>query len=278
MNPPHDDAVEMDSSAAVSGGEPKEYSSMREIVDRVGRITLENEQLFQRLIDGERRFRGLAKAVWKVQEEERRRLARELHDGIGQTLVALRNQLERLAQRVSGDSDISTRLQDSAALTLLALNDTRELSRLLRPPVLDDLGLEAALRWLARSLKERTELEVELVCDLEDERFDPDIETLIFRVVQEALTNVVKHAASASARVTLERTEADIRVQVSDNGVGFDPRTAFGTTADGCGLRGIRDRLELFGGQIELLTAPKAGCTMKMRVPYSPVRSARADA
>ena len=251
---------------------------MREIVDRVGRITLENEQLFQRLIDGERRFRGLAKAVWKVQEEERRRLARDLHDGIGQTLVALRNQLERLAQRVSTDSEISERLQDSAALTQLALNDTRELSRLLRPPVLDDLGLEAALRWLVRSFRERTDLEVELVCDLDDERFDPDIETLIFRVVQEALTNVVKHAASATARVTLERTEVDMRVQVSDSGVGFDPRTAFGATTDGCGLRGIRDRLELFGGQIELLTAPDAGCTMKMRVPYSQLQQVRAGA
>lgn len=268
----------MESSAAVSGGEPKEYSSMREIVDSVGRITLENEQLFQRLIDGERRFRGLAKAVWKVQEEERRRLARDLHDGIGQTLVALRNQLERLAQRVSSDSEVSERLQDSAALTLLALNDTREMSRLLRPPVLDDLGLEAALRWLARSLKERTGLEVELDCDLEDKRFDPDIETLIFRVVQEALTNVVKHAASTNARVTVERTEVDMRVQVSDTGIGFDPRAALGTTADGCGLRGIRDRLELFGGQMELLTAPEAGCTMKMRVPYSQVQQARADA
>ncbi len=248
---------------------------MREIVDRVGRITLENEQLFQRLIDGERRFRGLAKAVWKVQEEERRRLARDLHDGIGQTLVALRNQLERLARRAGENGDLAEGLRDSAELTRLALNDTRELSRLLRPPVLDDLGLSASLEWLARSIGERTGLEITLDCDLEDERLDPDIETLIFRVVQEALTNVVKHARSPTARVTLERSATDLRVRVADAGIGFDPSTAFSAQADGCGLRGIRDRLELFGGNMELHTGPREGCTLRLRVPYGQDRPAR---
>ncbi|MGH8496346.1 MAG: sensor histidine kinase [Gammaproteobacteria bacterium] len=266
MTPPRESAMDAGSSRGKSG-QPDEFSSMREIVDRVDRITLENERLFQRLIDGERRFRGLSKAVWKVQEEERRRLARDLHDGIGQTLVALRNQLERLARRAGKDDELAGGLRDSAELALLALNDTRELSRLLRPPVLDDLGLAAGLRWLARSFEERSDLEVTLRCDLGDERLDPDIETLIFRVVQEALTNVVKHARSPRAQVTLETSADDLRVLISDAGVGFDPSMAFSARADGCGLRGIRDRVELFGGNVEVVTASHEGCTVRLRVP-----------
>src|SRR5947207_15792015 len=155
---------------------------MHDIIDRVRAITRENERLFQRLIEGERRFRGLAKAVWKVQEDERRRLARELHDGLGQTLTALTNQLERLQRRLGGrdDADLAGRLADSVEMARLALNEIRELSRLLRPPVLDDLGLPAALSWLARTLEQRTGLRVEVTLDGLEERLDPDLETLIF--------------------------------------------------------------------------------------------------
>ena len=97
---------------------------MHDIVDRVRQITRENERLFQRLIEGERRFRGLAKAVWKVQEDERRRLARELHDGLGQTLTALTNQLERVQQKLDGRdaAELAGRLADSVEMARLALN------------------------------------------------------------------------------------------------------------------------------------------------------------
>ncbi|CAN5363592.1 hypothetical protein BH24PSE2_BH24PSE2_04030 [soil metagenome] len=277
MTPPRKkNRPKVDRRAPSGQTEPNEYSSMREIVERVSRITLENEQLFQRLIDGERRFRGLAKAVWKVQEEERRRLARDLHDGIGQTLVALHSQLERLSTRANGNPELVDGLQAASELTRLALNDTRELSRLLRPPVLDDLGLSASLSWLARTMEESTGLRVELNSELEDERFDPDLETLVFRVVQEALTNTVKHADSATAQVRVEKVGGDLRVQVRDTGVGFDIASAFGegNGAEGCGLRGIRDRLELFGGNLELVTAPSEGCILKMRVPCRTVAAA----
>ncbi len=146
---------------------------LHDVVGRVREITRANEHLFARLIEGERRFRGLAKAVWKVQEDERRRLARELHDGLGQTLTALTHQLERLRERPRpelptrpGIADIAARLADSVEMARLALNETRELSRLLRPPVLDDLGLAPALSWLARTLEQRTGLKVELTVEI----------------------------------------------------------------------------------------------------------------
>ena len=115
----------------------------RSIVDRVREIARENERLFERLIEGERRFRGLARAVWKVQEEERRRLARELHDGIGQTLTALKNQLERLREPGRPERRRRAAIGELIADRRASARETRELSRLLRPPVLDDLGLRA---------------------------------------------------------------------------------------------------------------------------------------
>ncbi len=244
---------------------------MHDIVDRVRLITRENERLFQQLIEGERRFRGLAKAVWKVQEEERRRLARELHDGLGQTLTALTNQLARLQQKLDGEvsAEHAARVADSVEMARLALNEIRELSRLLRPPVLDDLGLPAALSWLARTLEQRTGLRVELALDGLEERLDADLETLVFRLVQEALTNVLRHAAVDRATVAVSHAGGLLALQVADRGRGFDAAAALAGrgTATGSGLRGMRDRLELFGGRLELTSAPGEGTLVSAMVP-----------
>lgn len=243
---------------------------MGDIVGRVRDITRANERLFARLIEGERRFRGLAKAVWKVQEEEQRRLARELHDGVGQTLTALTHQLERLREKLEGAvaPDLAARLADSVEMARLALNETRELSRLLRPPVLDDLGLAVALSWLARTLEQRTDLKVELAIEELDERLDPDLETLVFRLVQEALTNVLKHAGVGRARVAVRRAGEMLHLEVADAGKGFDSRAVLlGGAAAGSGLRGIRDRLELFGGRLDLRSSPGNGTVLSAVVP-----------
>jgi len=252
---------------------------MSGIVDRVRDITRANEKLFARLIDGERRFRGLAKAVWKVQEEEQRRIARELHDGLGQTLTALTHQLERLREKCSGalSPEMAGHFQESVDMVRLALNETRELSRLLRPPVLDDLGLEAALSWLARTLEKRTGLKVELDLDLEtcDERLEPQIETLIFRLIQEALTNILKHAGVDRAQVTVRRAGESLELQVSDHGHGFDTRTVLtgsGPTSSS-GLRGMRDRVDLFGGLLEITSMPGQGTLVSASIPLKEVAS-----
>jgi len=236
---------------------------MHDIVDRVRDMARANERLFARLIDGERRFRGLAKAVWKVQEEEQRRLARELHDGLGQTLTALTHQLERLREKSDGAlaPELAARLDDSVEMARLALNESRELSRLLRPPVLDDLGLAAALSWLSRTLEQRTGLKVELDLDPLDERLDSDIETLIFRLIQEALNNVLKHAGVDRARVALRRAGETLELRVADQGRGFDADAmlAGGGPTTSTGLRGMRDRLDLFGGRLEITSVPGGG-------------------
>jgi two-component system NarL family sensor kinase len=241
-----------------------------DIVDRVRDITCANERLFARLIEGERRFRGLARAVWKVQEDERRHLARELHDGLGQTLTALTLQLERLREKLDGavPPELAARLDDSVEMARLALNESREMSRLLRPPVLDDLGVGAALSWLARTLEQRTGLKVELVLEALDERLDPDLETLVFRLIQEALTNVLRHSGVDRAQVSVRRSGEALELRIADTGRGFDSEATFdGGAAGGSGLRGMRDRLELFGGRLEMASAPGEGTLILAIVP-----------
>lgn len=239
-----------------------------DIARRVNRITEENQHLFAQLLDGERRFRGLAKGVWKVQEDERRRLALELHDGIGQTLTALKHQLQRLEERV--DTALRPALAELVETAAGALNDTRELSRLLRPPVLDDLGLLAALSWLQRTLKQRVNLEVNISeSGIDDQRLDADIETLVFRVVQESLTNIVKHAGVSEASVTLRREGDFLFVTIEDEGKGFDTeaRMALGGSNDSSGLRGMRDRVALFGGTLSVKSGENTGTKLAMQVP-----------
>lgn len=244
-----------------------------DLAERVRDVSRANERLFARLLEGERRFRGLARAVWKVKEEEQRRLARELHDGLGQTLTALTHQLERLRDKLvdAVPAELATRLDDSVEMARLALNESRELSRLLRPPVLDDLGLGAALSWHARTLEERTGLAVELSLDLPDlsgERLDPELETLVFRLVQESLTNVLRHAAVDRARVTVALRGEALVLEISDQGRGFDPAVLSADTENpGSGLRGMRDRLELFGGRLQLVSAPGAGTRISALIP-----------
>jgi two-component system, NarL family, sensor kinase len=252
---------------------PRETSPpdpMAAVVERVRRITTENERVFRQLIEGERRYRGLARAVWQVQEEERRRLARDLHDGLGQTLTALKTQLQRLEQKADDLApELRERLADSVELAGLALQETREMSRLLRPPVLDDLGLVPALSWLARSLEERAGLAVELRAEELDHRLPPDLETLIFRVAQEALTNVLKHAGVTRVRVELLPRDGRIALTVSDRGTGFDAAAAAAVERPGSGLRGMRDRVELFGGTFRVASAPGEGTEVEAEVPLA---------
>jgi signal transduction histidine kinase len=260
------------------GALPAEVGGLNEIVHRISQIAAQNEQLFRGLVEGERRFRGLARAVWKVQEEEHRRLARELHDGIGQALTALINQLHRQRQRLQGaEQAVNDGLRESIAIAEQALADVRQLSRLLRPPVLDDLGLRAGLSWLARTVREHSGLRTLLEWDAaEEERFDPDVETLVFRIVQEGLNNIVKHSGVSDATIAVRRGGECLEIEIADQGKGFDVRHVLSSTAaTGLGLRGVRDRVELFGGRLEVRSAPGGGSRLNISIPL-PSREASA--
>lgn len=250
--------------SAQDGGE-----ALRTIAARIHELSAENQRLFRELLAAERRSRTLSRSVWRVQEDERRRLARELHDGIGQLLVALRNQLEAARRERAGPQAMEQAIAAALETAGQALHDTRELSRLLRPAVLDDLGLMPALSWLARTVRER--FAVEVVTDLRgiDERLDREIETLAFRIVQEALTNVAKHSGASRAAVEVERASGRLRIAVADEGCGFDPARAREGDDESAtvGLRGMRDRAELFGGSLRVDAAPGRGTRIEVIVP-----------
>ena len=249
--------------------EERAQETVRSIAARVDELTRENERLFRELVTAERRFRAVSRSVWRVQEDERRRLARELHDGIGQTLTALKNQLEVTRQDRGLAEAVDERIGEALRMAAQALDDTRELSRLLRPAVLDDLGLEPALSWLARTVRERFAIDVDLDVRGLDDRLDPEIETLAFRVVQEALTNVAKHSSATSAKIRVERSPSHLRIRMSDEGRGFDPSRVFDPVHrdGGVGLRGMRDRAELFGGTLGIDSAAGRGTRLEIVVP-----------
>jgi two-component system sensor histidine kinase UhpB len=244
-----------------------------EIAEQVARITSENARLLQRLAESERRFRRISRSVLRLQEEERSRISRDLHDGIGQLLTALKIQLELLEQEVQRrDGALAPRVASARELAEGCLTEVRQLSHLLRPQMLDELGLVPTLRWLARTLHKRTGLEVELHVDALEDRLDPDIETLVYRIVQEALTNVIKHARVDRAAVHLRRPPGRLLLRVEDRGAGFDPDNLLaGREEDrGFGVRAMRDRIHFFRGRFELRSAPGAGTVVELEVPTEP--------
>lgn len=245
--------------------------AIRQALDRLSRLDREKEKLIGRLTEGERRFRRLGRAAWNAQESERRRLACELHDGVGQTLTALKNELELVRRAAAAlPSDAAGRLDLALDLAARALADTREMSRLLRPQILDDLGLEPALRWLCRTQAERSGADIDLVCRFEaSSPLGPELQTLAFRVVQEALHNAEKYSEAARIDVSLSieetRIDSALHLVVSDDGRGFDSRAV----TEGTGIRGLRDRLALFSGSLEVDSSPGAGTRLRARVPLT---------
>lgn len=237
-------------------------------MDDFAQLRLQYQDLLDRLQRNEREFRRLGRAVWRVQEDERRRLARELHDGLGQNLTALKHRLAQVASTLPAD-DTGARAQLDAAISLCGdtLEDTRNLSRLLRPPILDDLGLEAALRWLGRAQSEASGVDV--VLDL-----DPlpplagEVQTLLFRVAQEALNNAIKHAHAHSVLVRLVERGGRAQLLVIDDGDGFDVAAA--QQSGGSGLSGMRERVRLYEGQFDVQSAPGHGTRVRVSVPLAP--------
>ena len=219
--------------------------------DEVEALRQRYRELVSRLEHNDAEFRRLARSVMRVQEDERRRIARELHDGVGQNLAALKHQLALLQPVAPGAGH--DRIGECIALCAQVLEDTRHLSRLLRPQVLDDLGLVAALQWLVRGVDGRDGLQVELQVE-QPPSLEPDLQTVLFRVAQEALGNVARHAGATRALLRLAR-RADLAVlTVWDDGKGFDVAAAGlrASRGEAGGLAGMRERLRLHGGQLQV--------------------------
>jgi PAS domain S-box-containing protein len=206
------------------------------------------------------RLQTLSHRLLEVQETERRQLARELHDEIGQALTAIKINLQTLKQFPDLATDAS-RIDESTRIVDRALGQVRTLSLELRPPMLDDFGLAAALRWLVDQHARRTGLLAEFRSGAKDARFDAAAETACFRVAQEALTNVARHSGARHVTVELQTQEGGLHLRVSDDGAGFDVLAARRRAAQGAsfGLLGMEERATLAGGGIEWRSAPGEG-------------------
>jgi light-regulated signal transduction histidine kinase (bacteriophytochrome) len=200
------------------------------------------------------------------QEAERRRIARELHDSLGQTLTALQLGLDELARAAPSNEAVRDRV---AGLKALAKDAGAEVNRLaweIRPAALDDLGLETAIRHLAETWSERLNLRFDLRLALHDRRLPPAVETTLYRALQEAIANVARHAQATRVAILLEAGEKEVRMIVEDNGRGFAAEQAAAPTRR-LGLLGVRERLSLVAGALEVESAPGRGCTLYIRAP-----------
>jgi signal transduction histidine kinase len=193
------------------------------------------------------------------QEAERRRLARELHDETGQALTSILLGL-RAVEDASSDANVDALRE----LVVGTLQDVRRLAVQLRPKALDDFGLVAALERLVQTFSESSGIEVELEAQLGGERLPNDVETTVYRIVQEALTNVVKHAGATKVSILLVRRDAQVTAVIEDNGGGFDP-AAVGD--DSLGLAGMRERVELHDGRMTIESSAGSGTTLRAEVP-----------
>jgi signal transduction histidine kinase len=222
-----------------------------------------------------RQGRDLPRELLGAQEEERRRLAADLHDEVIQPLVAGLLQLDVLDERLAQLSEPTRApLAEVARRVRQDIEDGLRRARgflvALRPPLLDSDGLAAAIAQELQRLAERSSARTTL--DWQLEPVDADLETVVFRVVQEGLANVAKHARAATVRVAARRDGAALLVEVSDDGVGFDPEGVLGRAAAAghLGLRLASERVEAVGGRLELDAAPGRGTTMRLRLPLPP--------
>ncbi len=239
-----------------------------EVANQVA-IAIQQAQLFAEVQEARTRLRSLSQRLVAVQESERRHIARELHDEIGQTLTGL-HLLLAMADRVPGEYQ---RHLDNARLLLNDLMArVREMSLDLRPAMLDDLGLLPTLRWHFKRYTTQTSIQVLFKHSGLDRRFTPEIETAIYRLVQEALTNVARYARVNELTVRIWANQQTLGVQIDDQGVGFDYETVLSSNTSS-GLAGMRERVLLLGGQFRVRSAPGAGTCLIINVPLHPRES-----
>lgn len=205
--------------------------------------------------------------VVQAQEAERQRVARELHDQAGQALTAIQLGLSRL-EKLAGNEEWRREAAQLRAMAVSTMEEIRNLAFDLRPSMLDELGLWPALRHYAREFGRRTGLSVEVNLPAAAGRLHSELEITVFRVVQEGLTNIAKHAAATVARVTVELREGSLRLEVQDNGRGFDVAAALqNEKKKSLGLFGMEERVSLVGGTLQINSAPGQGTTLSLVIP-----------
>ena len=222
----------------------------REKYQETLRSHLELKELSERLVD--------------AQEQERRAISRELHDQVGQSLTALLIDLQNLTDSPTHTSALATGLQKIKLLAEECVNEVRNMALLLRPSMLDDLGLIAALEWQGREVSKRSGLRVDVIDNQITDNLPEDHRTCVYRVVQEALHNCVKHAHASRVRILVEEQGHHLVLSIEDDGVGFDPRRH-----RGMGFLGMHERVTRLGGTFQVDSLPGRGTRLRVELPLA---------
>ncbi|HEU0253850.1 MAG TPA: sensor histidine kinase, partial [Pyrinomonadaceae bacterium] len=246
-------------------GQPCVLVASSDITDRkrleVERLQAENE------------LSQLTARLFHLQDEERRRIARELHDGTAQNLFAISIDIDLMRkQSYAENSELKSLLDESALLCDQSLQEIRTLSYVLHPPLLDQVGLVSALKWYVEGFTKRTGINVNLVALDGVGRMRSEIETALFRIVQESLTNIRRHSRSETASIRLRRKPGEIFLEIQDHGQGMKISDDGGLTGEihdlGVGIPGMRQRLRQLGGRLDITTS-SAGTTVTAVIPLT---------
>lgn len=222
----------------------------------------------------EEHLRYLTGRLMQIQDAERRRVARDVHDGLGQYLVGVKMGIDQLGRRLAHDPSCHDSLSEISTLLDRAINETRTISHLLHPPLLDEIGLGSALAAYADGFAKRSGISITVDVGRNLGRLDSEIETALFRVVQECLLNVHRHSNSATASVSLNRESEKVRLLVCDEGIGMKPSNESDGLVLGVGLLGIRERIRQLDGKLEIHSEKGKGTEVLVWVPDRPKNDA----
>lgn len=212
-------------------------------------------------------YRHLSAYLQAVREEERKSLAREIHDELGQALTSIKLDLALLRDEILHDVPAANKRIDSMTETIhTTIASVKQIMAKLRPGILDDLGLTAAIEWQAKDFQDHTGIACEVLIDPEDLTVDPDLSTAIFRIFQETLTNAARHAAATRVSACLTKTGNILELQVRDNGKGITREQA--KHPKSFGLIGIRERAQYWNGSVDINGTPRGGTTVTVRFPW----------
>ena len=232
----------------------------------ISRDITDRKRMEQELLESRAQLRELSAYLQSVREEERTRISRELHDELGQSLTAIRLGLGVMeAQGPAASEAWSKSLDSLKAITDATVASVQRIASDLRPPLLDELGLAATMDWLLESFSSRTGVAHELLLPAWPLQYGAEISTALFRIVQEALTNVSRHGQATQVVVDLAESDEGVTLKITDNGKGMDEAAL--SAGKGLGLMGMRERSVMLGGRLDITSRPGAGTRIEVRIP-----------
>lgn len=234
---------------------------------REAEVRRERKRAEEELRRSREQLRALTAYLQSVREEERVKIAREIHDDLGQSLTALKMDLSWLKGRLSEERSLQQKAEAMMELIDSTIHTVRRIAAEARPAVLDNLGLAAAIEWQAQEFQNRTGIGCDIRRMLKDLELDQDISTTLFRIFQETLTNAARHAKATRVELSLEEKQSNLILEVKDNGRGITEEEVYGSNS--LGILGMRERAFLLGGEVQIAGVPGQGTTVTVRIPLN---------